>query len=262
MRWIRYEHAGNAHYGMLRGDVIVQVDGAPFAGGARPTGREVQLAEVRLLAPVQPVNFFAAGQPNHVEHVRKYCVKRGLPFALPQTCDFNYRGPNAVIGPDDAVILPADCGGTVQLEGELAIVMGRTAKRVAAKDALDYVFGYTICNDISERNWQFNDRTVWRGKNTDTFNPIGPWIDTDLDLDSLVTHIRVNDVECGSFQTNDMVFGVAELIEILTRNITLQPGDVILTGADEPCPDVRAGDVVEIAIDGLGVLRNRITAEA
>lgn len=166
------------------------------------------------------------------------------------------------IGPDDAVILPADCTGVVQAEAELAIVMGRTVKRVAAKDALDYVFGYTFGNDISERNWQFNDRTVWRGKNTDTFNPMGPWIDTAPDLDSLITRIRVNGQECGSFRTNNMVFGVAELIEILTRNITLQPGDVILTGADEPCPDVRAGDVVEIKIDGLGMLRNPITAEA
>jgi 2-keto-4-pentenoate hydratase/2-oxohepta-3-ene-1,7-dioic acid hydratase in catechol pathway len=260
MRWLRYRHEASAHYGILDGDQVIEVAGTPF-DGPKPTGRKLPLSEVCLLAPVQPVGFFAAAQPNHLRHVKKSAERRNVPVVVPTHTDFNYRGPNALIGTGDAVVLPADSSGTVQMEGELAVVIGRTAKRVAEKDALDYVFGYTICNDISERRWQFGDRTVWRGKNTDTFNPMGPWIETELDLAAAVTHIRLNGRELGHFPTNEMIFSVRALIAAISRNITLSPGDVILTGADEPTPDMVAGDIAEIEITGIGVLRNPIVAE-
>jgi 2-keto-4-pentenoate hydratase/2-oxohepta-3-ene-1,7-dioic acid hydratase in catechol pathway len=124
------------------------------------------------------------------------------------------------------------------------------------------VFGYTIGNDISERTWQASDRTLWRAKNSDTFKPMGPWIDTDVDLAKLVTTVRLNGKSVARFRTNDMIFGVAAFISAITQYITLHPGDVIWMGADAPTLDMVAGDVVEVEIDGIGTLRNPVVAEA
>jgi 2-keto-4-pentenoate hydratase/2-oxohepta-3-ene-1,7-dioic acid hydratase in catechol pathway len=123
------------------------------------------------------------------------------------------------------------------------------------------VFGYTIGNDVSERTWQASDRTLWRAKNSDTFKPMGPWIETDVSLERLVTRVRLNGAIVSEFPTNDMVFGVARYISEITRFITLFPGDVIWMGAEAPTRDMVAGDHVEIDIDGIGTLSNPIVAE-
>jgi 2-keto-4-pentenoate hydratase/2-oxohepta-3-ene-1,7-dioic acid hydratase in catechol pathway len=123
------------------------------------------------------------------------------------------------------------------------------------------VLGYTIGNDVSERTWQRNDRTFWRAKNSDTFKPMGPWIETDVDLDALVTIVRLNGREVSRFRTNEMIFGVAEYISTMSRCLTLYPGDVVWMGTDDPTLDMVAGDVVEIEIDGIGTLRNPVVAE-
>ena len=122
------------------------------------------------------------------------------------------------------------------------------------------MLGYTIGNDVSERVWQKSDRTLWRAKNTDTFKPMGPWIETDVDLDALETRVRVNGRETTRFRTNAMLFGVATYIATITRYVTLYPGDIIWMGTDGTSPDLKAGDVVEAEITGIGVLRNTFVA--
>ena len=134
-------------------------------------------------------------------------------------------------------------------------------KHLTEANAMTCVFGYTIGNDVSERTWQKADRGLWRSKNADTFKPMGPWIETDVDIGGMETVIRVNGKETGRFSTGDMIFGVVPFIVELTKYFTLWPGDVIWMGTDGASPDIRAGDVVEIDITGIGTLRNRFVAE-
>jgi 2-keto-4-pentenoate hydratase/2-oxohepta-3-ene-1,7-dioic acid hydratase in catechol pathway len=170
-----------------------------------------------------------------------------------------YRAASALVAHEAPVVIPADAG-KVQYEGELAVVIGRRARNLGAADALSCVLGYSIGNDVSERVWQKSDRTLWRAKNTDTFKPMGPWIETDVELDALETQVRVNGIETTRFRTNDMLFGVATYISTITRYITLVPGDVIWMGTDGTSPDLKAGDTVEVEIAGIGTLRNPFVA--
>jgi 2-keto-4-pentenoate hydratase/2-oxohepta-3-ene-1,7-dioic acid hydratase in catechol pathway len=206
-----------------------------------------------------PPTFYAAGI-NYRQHVLN-AVAKGLATKMPTQADIGYRANSALVGPDADIVIPGDSSGKVQFEGELVAVIGRTAKRVARRDALEHVFGFTIGNDVSERAWQASDRTFWRCKNADTFKPMGPWIETEVDLDSLWTSVRLNDREVSRFRTNDMIYDVADWISTISRYVTLHPGDVIWLGTDDPVLDMVAGDVVEIAIDGIGTLRNPVVAE-
>ena len=151
MRWVRYDHQGKSHFGILQGEAIEQVDGAPFANPAR-TGNIVALDKVRLLPPVIPPTFYAAGI-NYLQHVRN-AAARGLPVQVPKQADIGYRAVNALIGSDTPIVVPADSSGKVQFEGELAVVIGREARNLSETDALSCVFGYTIGNYVSERVWQ------------------------------------------------------------------------------------------------------------
>ena len=141
-------------------------------------------------------------------------------------------------------------------------IRDRQCKKVSEAQALDYVFGYTLGNDVSERTWQKSDRTLWRAKNADTFKPMGPWIETDVDLERLETRVSVNGRETTRFKTNAMLFGVATYISTITRYVTLYPGDVLWMGTDGTSPDLKAGDVVEVEITSIGVLRNPVVAGA
>jgi 2-keto-4-pentenoate hydratase/2-oxohepta-3-ene-1,7-dioic acid hydratase in catechol pathway len=258
MRWVRYDHQGSRHYGTLEGDVIRRVDGLPF-DNPRKTGETVARSAVRLLPPVMPPTFYAAGI-NYRQHVINAAAK-GLPVQIPKQADIGYRAANALIGPDEPIVIPEGSSGKIQFEGELVVVIGRQARHLAPADALSCIFGYTIGNDVSERTWQKSDRTFWRAKNSDTFKPMGPWIETDVDLDALVTTVKLNGTEVSRFKTNDMIFGIAEYISVMTRYLTLYPGDVIWMGTDDPTLDMVAGDTVEIGIEGIGVLRNTVVAD-
>jgi 2-keto-4-pentenoate hydratase/2-oxohepta-3-ene-1,7-dioic acid hydratase in catechol pathway len=156
-------------------------------------------------------------------------------------------------------VIPADAR-QVQYEGELVVVIGRRARNLGEDEALSCVLGYSIGNDVSERTWQKSDRTLWRAKNADTFKPMGPWIETEVDLDALETRVRVNGTETTRFPTNDMLFGVARYIATMSRYLTLHPGDAIWMGTDGTSPDLKAGDVVEVEIAGIGTLRNPFVA--
>ena len=155
-------------------------------------------------------------------------------------------------------MIPADASDVVEYEAEIVAVIGRETKNVSEVEALDAVLGFTIGNDVSERTWQRSDRSMWRAKNTDTFKPMGPWIETELDLDAARTRVSVNGEQTIEFSTNDMLFSIAHYIARMSRYLTLHPGDVIWMGTEGNSPTIAHGDVVEIEITGIGVLRNPV----
>jgi 2-keto-4-pentenoate hydratase/2-oxohepta-3-ene-1,7-dioic acid hydratase in catechol pathway len=209
---------------------------------------------------VVPPTFYAVGF-NYTDHIKKVAARTGQPPDIPKQPGVGYRANNGLIAHGEPIVIPRDATDAVQYEGELVVVIGKRAKHLSEAEALSCVLGYTIGNDVSERSWQKSDRTLWRAKNTDTFKPMGPWIETDVDLDKLETRVRVNGTETLRFATNAMLFGVERYISTITRYITLHPGDVIWMGTDGSSPNLKAGDVVDIEITGIGALSNPLVAE-
>jgi 2-keto-4-pentenoate hydratase/2-oxohepta-3-ene-1,7-dioic acid hydratase in catechol pathway len=259
MRWIRYTTAGNTAYGILEGDVIREVVGDPFDGYTE-TPTTHALADVKIELPLIPKTFYAVGF-NYPEHVREIAAKQGVEPNLPTQPDVGYRANNSLIAHDEAIVVPKVATDQVQYEGELVVVIGRQAKHLSEADALSCVLGYTIGNDMSERTWQAIDRTLWRAKNTDTFAPMGPWIETDVELDKLETIVRRNGEEDIRFKTNAMLFGVERYISTISQVCTLYPGDVIWMGTDGTSPNLVDGDIIEVEITGIGTLRNPVKRE-
>src|SRR5215471_7353066 len=225
MRWVRYQANGSPAYGIVEGDEVTEARGDPFAGYERTTIRR-PLSSLKLLVPVEPRTFYCAGV-NYAEHVIASVRKRGQKANLPKAADIGYRANNSLNGHGEAIVIPRDATERVQYEGELVAVIGRKAKHLSEAEALGCVLGWTIGNDVSERTWQGGDRTLWRAKNADTFKPMGPWIETDFDLDAAETRIRVNGDEKIRFKTNSMIFGPATFISRMSQYLTLYPGDVV-----------------------------------
>jgi 2-keto-4-pentenoate hydratase/2-oxohepta-3-ene-1,7-dioic acid hydratase in catechol pathway len=259
MRWIHFTAGGRTAYGILEGDSIAETEGDMMGAWSR-TGRSHRLADVKIEIPLIPRTFYCAGL-NYVTHIKESAAKRGETPNIPERAEIGYRAQNALIAHGEDVVIPHDATEKIHYEGELVVVIGRKARHLTEADALDCVFGYTIGNDVSERTWQRADRTFWRSKNSDTFKPMGPWIDTDIDLDSLHTTVRLNGTPRTSFKTNDMLFGIRHFLAVTSRNCTLYPGDVMWMGTDGVSPDLVHGDVVEVEITGLGTLRNRFVRE-
>jgi 2-keto-4-pentenoate hydratase/2-oxohepta-3-ene-1,7-dioic acid hydratase in catechol pathway len=173
-----------------------------------------------------------------------------------------YRANSALIATGEDIVKPKDSGPRFEYEGELVAVIGKPARRLSPADAAECIFGWTIGNDLTERDWQRDDPTNLRGKNADTFKPMGPWIVTGLDPRDMTTTVRLNGKTVHSFPTGNMLFGAAEVISAVSRYNTLSPRDVVWLGTDEVPQSVKPGDIIEIEISGIGVLRNRVVAEA
>jgi 2-keto-4-pentenoate hydratase/2-oxohepta-3-ene-1,7-dioic acid hydratase in catechol pathway len=259
MRWARFEQNGTPAYGVVEGEQVIAVRGSPFDTWER-TGTRLPLGAVKLLPPVIPPTFYACGL-NYADHVREAAAKLGQSPNLPKQPDVGYRANNALIAHGDPIVIPKDATELVQYEGELVVVIGRKCKHLTREDALSAVMGYTIGNDVSERTWQKSDRTLWRAKNTDTFKPMGPWIETDVKLDDLVTKVRLNGEQLIEFPTNHMLFGVVDFLVAMTRYLTLYPGDMMWMGTEGATKNMKHGDVCEIEIAGIGTLRNPVVRE-
>lgn len=257
MRWLRFSLSGRTAYGIMDGDKVTEVSGDPFSGWEK-TSQVHRFADVTVEVPVIPKTFYAVGL-NYTEHVREVAAKRGEEPNLPSQPDVGYRANTGLIAHGAPIVVPADASEAVQYEGEIVAVIGRQAKGLSEDEALGCLLGYTIGNDVSERTWQRSDRTLWRAKNTDTFAPMGPWIETDVpDLDALETIVRVNGAETSRFRTNAMLFGIATFLSTISRYITLEPGDVLWMGTDGTSPNLRHGDVVDVEITGIGNLVNPV----
>ncbi len=256
--WCRFETLEGASFGLVEDDRIQPVAGDPF-NSPTPRGRAVKLASAHLLPPIIPPTFYAVGL-NYRAHILEGQAK-GLKVAqFPTRPEIGYRANNALIGQDGEIVRPRDFDGTLEYEGEVVAVISRRLKKCSRAEAEAAIFGWTIGNDISAREWQFGDRTFWRGKNSDTFKPMGPWIVTEFDVRTAHTSVRVNGTETSAFATGDMIFDHVDYITEMSKYLTLVPGDVIWMGADGT-GRLEVGDSVEVQIRGLGTLRNRVVAE-
>jgi 2-keto-4-pentenoate hydratase/2-oxohepta-3-ene-1,7-dioic acid hydratase in catechol pathway len=257
MKWCRIELESGPAYGLVEDGEVAILDRAPFEGGER-TGARYPLAAVKLLPPATPPNFYAAGinYRAHIEWANSY---HGMTLKPPEQADIGYRSANALIGSGADIVVPGDSPGPVEYEGELVAVVGRKAKHLSADEALGCIAGYTLGNDISERTWQRGDRTLWRGKNIDTFKPMGPVVVSGIDPLAQRIAVRINGRTVSEYETGNMIFSLAHYIARMTRYVTLCPGDVIWMGCDGPTiPALQDGDLVEVVNDAIGVLANRV----
>jgi len=259
MRWARIELNGSPSYAIVEGETVIPVQGSPFDVWER-TPQRLKLAQTKLLLPVIPQTFYAAGM-NYAEHVREVAEKIGQQPNLPTQADIGYRANNALIADGEKIVIPADATDQVQYEGELVVVIGRKCRNLTRETALSAVLGYSIGNDVSERTWQKSDRTLWRAKNTDTFKPMVPWIETDVKLENLVTKIRLNNELVFEFPTNHMIFGVVDYLVNMTTCLTLYPGDVVWMGTEGATLNMKHGDTIAVEITGIGTLSNPVVRE-
>ena len=260
MKWCRFQLGERIHHGVVEGgSTIVEVSGSPL-GEHRMTDIRHSLDRVKLLAPIIPPMLYAAG-PNYRGHVEGMAKRRGAQPSYPTFPEPNFRSVHAIIGTEDKIIVPGDCSGAVQPEGQLAVVIGKKARNVSKEEALGCVFGYTIGNDISQRVWQSNDRTMFRGKNCDTFKPLGPWIVTGLDPANLQITVRHNGTVWEDFSSRDQIWDTATWIQEMSKYTTLHPGDVLWMGTQGADGDMIPGDTIEVEISDIGVLRNYVVAE-
>jgi 2-keto-4-pentenoate hydratase/2-oxohepta-3-ene-1,7-dioic acid hydratase in catechol pathway len=246
-RYVRFEHGDVVRYGILEEEHVRPIEGDLFGAHTRG-GDSIPLERVRLLAPVEPRKVIAVGL-NYQSHLgeRPPAEYPGL-FA---------KYPTSVVGPDADIVRPPD-SRNLHYEGELVIVIGKTAKSVPVSEAPDYIFGVTAGNDISERDWQRADLQWLRAKGSDTFGPVGPCVVTGLDHNNLLLQTRVNGEVRQSERTSDLIFDVETIVSYVSRYVTLSPGDIIFTGTPGSTRPMEPGDVVEVEIEGVGVLRNTV----
>ena len=190
MRWLQFTANTQTSWGILEADRVIAVSGDPFGEWQR-TARTYSLADVKIELPVMPRTFYCVGL-NYLKHLKEAADKRGEVPNVPDRPEIGYRAQNALIAHDEDVVIPASATEKIHYEGELVVVIGKKAKHLSEADAMSCVFGYTIGNDVSERTWQKADRGLWRAKNVDTFKPMGPWIETSVDLEKMETIVKVN----------------------------------------------------------------------
>ena len=255
MRICRFTTGEDPAFGLVdgAGEKIAEISGDPLYTRIELTGQTHLVEDVRLLSPVIPRSKVVAIGRNYAAHARE--MGNELPdepmmFFIPNT---------SVCGPMDPVVLPA-FAHEFSYEAELAVVIGRMCKDVSAQDAASVVFGYTVANDVTARDLQRKDNQWARAKGMDTFTPMGPWIETDLDVSDLRITSRVDGQTRQDGTTADMVFGVGELVAHASASFTLLPGDVILTGTPAGVGPITAGQRCEVEVEGIGVLANPFVA--
>ena len=251
MKLLRFSHRDRIATGIVAsGSDVIQVLAGTFFQDPLPTGEEVHMDEVRLLAPVLPSKVVCVGK-NYASHAAEFggsVPEEPILFLKPST---------AVIGPNEPIqLLPIS--RRIDYEGELAVVIGRLARRVRAEDASRYILGFTCANDVTLRTLQKTDQQWTRAKGFDGSCPLGPWIETTVDPIDVAIETRLNGEVVQHATTADMVFGVGTLIEFITTFMTLLPGDVILTGTPEGVGKITHGDVVEVEVAGVGTLSNPV----
>jgi 2-keto-4-pentenoate hydratase/2-oxohepta-3-ene-1,7-dioic acid hydratase in catechol pathway len=248
-KYVRYESGGRISYGVLEKETIRELSGDLIVG-FKPTGKTLRFADVKLLAPCEPKKVIAVGL-NYKSHLgeRPSSTYPGL-FA---------KLPSAIIGPEATIVFP-EGAANVHFEGEMVVVIGKRARNVSASEAPQYILGVTAGNDVSERDWQKQDLQWFRAKASDTFGPLGPAIVSGLDYNDLLLQTRLNGQVVQSQRTKDLIFSVNEIVSYISRYVTLEPGDVIYTGTPGSTRAMKPGDVVEVEVEGVGVLRNRTSA--
>jgi 2-keto-4-pentenoate hydratase/2-oxohepta-3-ene-1,7-dioic acid hydratase in catechol pathway len=248
-KYIRYQSGSQTRYGILENESVHELRGDLFEHSR--TGKTLALDEVKLLAPCTPPKILAVGL-NYRSHLG------GRP--APSSPEIFYKPISCLQNPGDPITIPADAGN-VHSEGELVVVIGKTAKNVSVDQARAAIFGVTCGNDVSERDWQHGpnkDLQWWRAKGADTFGPLGPAIVTGIDDSHLLLQTRINGETVQKQYTSDLMFGCPAIVSYISRWVTLEPGDVIYTGTPGSTRKMNRGDIVEVEIENIGVLRNPV----
>ncbi len=257
MKFGRFQLQSRTFFGIVDGKQVVEIEGSPFMS-YNPTSTIHALSALKTLIPCEPRNFYCAGL-NYAAHIEWGAKRKGIAPKYPEKADVGYRSFNALCATDETLIIPADASDMVQFEGELVAVVGKAAKNLTEANALSCIIGYTLGNDVSERNWQKSDRTLWRAKNCDTWKPMGPFITTGLDPMNLDIEIHMNGQRVAGYNTSKMLFSAQRYIAEITRYMTLHPGDVIWLGTDDATePNLKHGDVCEIVQKDIGILRSPV----
>lgn len=253
MRIVRYQTPSGARYGLVKEGKVYEAVGDLFDGFAK--GAEVgSLDDLDLVTPVTPTTIVCVGN-NYDELLKAKGISR------PEIPNVFLKSVNALAGYGDELIKPKGID-RFEFEGELTLVIGKTASKIEAATWRDYVLGFTIGNDMSAREWQQKDTQWWRAKSADTFCPVGPWIETDVeDPENLQLRTLVNGEVKQDSSTRDLTFKLGEVLQIVTSSITLQPGDIVLTGTPPGFVPLFDGDVVEVEIEGIGTLSNTVREE-
>jgi 2-keto-4-pentenoate hydratase/2-oxohepta-3-ene-1,7-dioic acid hydratase in catechol pathway len=246
-KYIRYDKGGSVAYGILDGETVREFSAAPWLNG-KATGKTAKLAEVKLLAPAEPSKILCAGL-NYKSHIGEQNPAKYVGL-------FN-KFPTSIVAHEANIVYPDDASN-LHFEGELVVVIGKKASKVSRENALDYVFGVTIGNDVSERAWQRSDLQWIRAKGADTFGPLGPWVVTGVNYQDLLLETRVNGKTLQSQRTKDLIFDIPYMVSYISNYFTLMPGDVIYTGTPGTTSAMKPGDVVEVEIENIGVLRNKV----
>ncbi len=245
--YIRYEHNGAVAYGVLEGETIHELRGDIFQSAER-TGVTVSLGSVAVLTPTAPEKVIAIGF-NYRSHLGEQSVatEPGV-FA---------KYPTTLI-PHDAEITYYRDANNLHYEGEMVLIIGKTAHDVSVEEANSHIFAVAPGNDVSERDWQANDLQWFRAKGADTFGPVGPVMVAGLDFNDLLLETRLNGEVMQSQRTADLIFDTADIVSFVSRYVTLEPGDMIFTGTPGSTSAMKPGDVVEVELEGVGVLRNTV----
>jgi 2-keto-4-pentenoate hydratase/2-oxohepta-3-ene-1,7-dioic acid hydratase in catechol pathway len=248
-RFVRFDLNGVEQWGLLQGDEVFPLQGSPFED-YRVLASSLPLSGLTLLPPVNPSKVIAVGL-NYQSHLGER-----IPAAYP---GLFAKYPTSIVGPDGEIVRPPD-SRNLHYEGEMVIVMAKEASNVSVEDAAEYVFGVTAGNDISERDWQRDDLQWFRAKGSDTFGPVGPVLVRGLDHNDLLLETRVNGELRQSERTGDLLFNVEVIVSYVSRYVTLYPGDIIFTGTPGSTQAMEPGDVVEVELEGVGILRNTVVA--
>lgn len=252
MRIVRISHRGEIRFGVISEDEIVLFEGHPLANDYKTSAENIPLKGQRLLAPTVPSKLVCVGK-NYRDHAAE------MGGEAPTEPLLFFKPNSSVIGPDDAIVLP-EISERVDFEAELTVVIGSVAKHLTPENALAAVWGYTLANDVTARDLQDRDGQWARAKGFDTFCPLGPWIDTDFEPAQQAITTRLNGELKQSGKLNEIIHDVTRILVHASQVMTLLPGDVVLTGTPAGIGQMRAGDRVEVAVEGLGVLSNPVVA--
>ena len=252
MKIAKFAYKGVPAWGLVDGPELVLFKGHPLFNNYETTGDRLPLKDVQLMPPVLPTTKILCIGKNYEDHA----IEMGL--GVPTEPLIFFKPTSALIGPEESIVIPSKVTTDVDPEGELVIVIGQLAKNVSEEEAMDYVWGFTIGNDVSARDIQDRDGQWARAKGFDTFCPLGPWIETEFVPDGQVLETRV-DGEIRQKASNElMLYSVPKIIAHITEAITLLPGDVIFTGTPAGVGRIEPGQVVEVEVEGIGVLRNPV----
>ena len=253
-RFVKFKKGSGSAYGILEGDTIHEIQGG-LLGNHKRTGAKHPLASAKLLAPCDPPKILAVGR-NYKSHLGAApAPERPELFYKPTTCLQDPGGP---------IVIPRDATD-VHYEGELVLVIGKKARHISEAQVKDVVFGVACGNDVSERQWQGGpkkDLQWWRAKGAETFGPFGPMVVTGLDYGKLLLQTRLNGEVVQNQNTSDLLFNCDQVVAFISKYVTLEPGDLIYTGTPQTTKRMKAGDVVEVEIEGIGVLKNPVVAES